>query len=244
MCDLLTNIFKKKFSCIKCKSEYGTKFQIKQHFNRKNSCNGNEDMSKYIIETLFTSCPKCSMQIKTITSINFMQKHLDICKYEQPNTIINNNNTNNNTNNIQININLRSFTDPVLNHLNYEEKLILDRPRILEKLHFNPNVPENHSLKYDSLKNNFRIYIKNDKYVEVPFDQIISKIAVSLDNAQTYMLDKEFLDSSEHDKASTRINRTYSEYEKNNESKYIQIIKDGSTIVERTHKLIELQNID
>ena len=72
-------IFKKRYACSVCLLEFNKKSNILKHFEKQFTCkhNTDDDPNLYIVETLFTNCPYCTLQIKTIAESNFMKKHLD-----------------------------------------------------------------------------------------------------------------------------------------------------------------------
>jgi len=76
---LSTNPSKKRFTCSKCNMEFGYKTNINTHLKRKISCVEGDNSTPTCIITLFTNCQFCSVQIKTGTAVNFMEKHLEIC---------------------------------------------------------------------------------------------------------------------------------------------------------------------
>ncbi len=77
------NIISKKYTCYKCKTGFGRKEHIDNHFKRKKSCVEGDDSIPTCITTLFTACQFCSEQVKTETTTNYMEKHLKICTFKK-----------------------------------------------------------------------------------------------------------------------------------------------------------------
>ena len=97
------------------------------------------------------------------TEIKELRKEVELLKNKQPNTTINNGNTNienqqianqNNNNNIIINCfgneNMDYITDKVIFHC--MNKIYGSIPLLIEKIHFDPDHPENHNVKIPNKK--------------------------------------------------------------------------------------------
>ncbi len=230
---------KKRFTCSGCDAEFATKQHIKSHMAKKNRC-CSSNIELNVIETMFTSCPFCLDQIKTITNKNFMKEHLKECifKDQHINSVIqlDQSTTINNTFNI---INLNSYSNPNMDCLQYNPKLITNRAYIYKSIYFNKDYPENNSILFDSENNVIRLYDNNEKYSTVKLDELQDKISTPLDRAQDYLLRTGIDDQDEFKKIDNLITETYSEEERKNRDKYIQITIDHKKIPEDTKRKIE-----
>ncbi len=125
----MTNHIKQRYSCSGCFEEFTVKGNITNHLKRKIPCTLNTELK--CIKTMYTSCSFCFGQVKTNTTVNFMDKHLDKCMFKDRSlnySKINNNtinNTINNTTNNTINIiNFDSDPNYIINYLKNNPELI------------------------------------------------------------------------------------------------------------------------
>ena len=108
-----------------------------------------------------------------------IKKELEELKKNSNNTINNNNSHNNIVNNNTININ--NYGDENLKHLsNKDFAKLLDGiynavPKLIEKIHFDPNHPENQNIKYTNQRSPYLKVIKDNKW------QLVSKKEELLD---------------------------------------------------------------
>jgi hypothetical protein len=67
-------------------------------------------------------------------------------------------------------------------------------PKIIERIHFDPNHPENHNIKVTNKKLNYAEIIKDNKWITTNKSQIIEKM---IQNGYD-LLDEKYQDSKEH----------------------------------------------
>lgn len=144
-------MYKKRFSCSGCDTEFCHKATANSHIKRKNGCSDSSKEPLQVIETLTTSCPYCSETVKTMTSTNFMEKHLKKCANKpDKNTSSTDMNPYTPTSvpkgiTIDIQNNRKNFgpntTDMVCGS------------SILRIIYTNPFTPEKHVFEYDSINN-------------------------------------------------------------------------------------------
>ncbi len=225
-----TNPAKKRFSCSKCNMEFGHKTNINTHFKRKTSCVEGDNSIPACVTTLFTNCQFCSAQIKTETNVNFMEKHLEICRNKNTITTINYNTTINNTNYIQLN----SYERPALSHLKFSKNLLMSRQQILKQVNFNPDIPENHNIIFDPETAMYKVYKNNSYFDTVTYEKLLPLLDFPLDKAQEYMIDNSGMIGKELEALRNEVDASYSELEKANKRQYGQIIKDNSKIALKT----------
>ena len=155
------------FLCIKCNKSYKVKKNLIAH---ESKCKGIDSLT----------CPKC---MKSFSTRKTKSRHIkrDTCKARSivharvpniqniTNNITNNTNidnsiTNNNTNNIIIN----NFGSERIDYLTFDNLQEIFRkginnsiPSLIKEKHFNPNFPENNTIKPNK-KNNTKCFIRKD----------------------------------------------------------------------------------
>ena len=160
-----------EFSC-SCGYTNSQKANVVRHINRKNKCSDDPRLIEKEIKIVCKYCnkefktkPNLQKHLKTCKEYKLVQhslinekdnkiaeleKKLVIAESKGNNTYITNNTVNNtvNNNNIQVN----SYNNPDRSKLTPEKmSYFLDRnllsvPRMVEFLHFNPDIPQNHSM--------------------------------------------------------------------------------------------------
>jgi hypothetical protein len=159
-----------KFSCSVCSYTSFRKNDVEKHFNKKNKCgNGIPEIIEIPVDI------KCEFCNKLFTTNSSMKRHIKTCKINdkikeledklaQKSNIITiiDNSTNTNIKQNFITIQLRPHDDPKLpdniSELNdiYEEAW--DKKKsvqtFIERIHFNPDIPENHNMCITNLRTN------------------------------------------------------------------------------------------
>jgi len=198
-----------KFKCSVCNYESFRKDDVQKHINKKNKCgNGIPTITIISIDV------KCNLCNKFFTTMPSMQRHMKICKanktnleielmekdkkiIELENKLAQNSTTNNNINtNIQnnyITIQLRPYTDPKLpediDDLNDIYEDAWDKKKsihtFIERIHFNPDMPENHNMCITNLRTNLAKVFTGQgwetKDQNKLLDEIISRCSRELD---------------------------------------------------------------
>ncbi len=188
-----------EFSCSICNYTSWQKAHIQKHFNNKNSCNG------VIVENrVDIYCEYCDRKYKTRPNL---RKHLKTCKIKKdqeqdekdkriaeleaklakaeakagPQTVINNY--------IQVNVNgyrqtsLEHLTDNQYSHA--IKRMIYSVPQMIENVHFDPRVPENHNIYISNIKNKYAMVYDGSKWRSKPQDQVIDQLI----NDQEYAIE-------------------------------------------------------
>ena len=152
------------------------------------------------------------------------------------NTTNNNDNSTNTTNNIETqnviivnsfgNENTEYLTDRIVS------KLIKDGPftclpKIIERIHFNPEHPENHNIKVTNQKNNYAKIIQDNKWVTTNKKQAIEKM---IQNGYD-ILEEKYQDNKEsmNDFKKERFENFQYKYE-NNDKELMRTMRDGVDI--------------
>ena len=129
-----------------------------------------EEKSK---ETEQSAVDKVELKQLRAQVIELLEKNADLQERldkSVTNNITNNNTTNNNTtNNNTINININAFGNENLDYLTEKkiirclEQVYKSLPALLEKIHFDPNHPENHNIKITNKKLPYASIMGKDK---------------------------------------------------------------------------------
>ena len=125
-----------------------------------------------------------------------MKLEIEELKKNKGHTNITNNNTVNNT------ININNYGDENLNHLKSKDFANLLNgiygavPKLIEKIHFDPEHPENHNIKYTNQKSPYLKIIKDSKW------QLVNKKQELLDliDNKCYLLKEKYYDILEKNK--------------------------------------------
>jgi len=196
-----------EFSCSICSYRTDKKANIERHINNKRKCGIGTPI---IIEIPVTI--NCNFCKKTFTTVASMKRHLKICKIKKEQTeeeiakkdeqirelkeklaeaskkIINN--TTNNTNIINnnfITVQLRPYNDPKLPEDMddiYEDAWSKKKSisTFIERIHFNPDLPENHNICITNLKSKLVKVFTEQGWVTKDQDNIINEIIITTDH--------------------------------------------------------------
>lgn len=133
----------------------------------RKSCKGKFVEKDKVIETLQKEVAELKHIVNEMrTSSSSIVPTGNVTQTTNNNTTINGNNTQNNIENQQINITINNFGEESTQHLTPEflRNCILNPTRefknLITEIHYNPDVPENHNLRFKSSKRNtFEKYI-------------------------------------------------------------------------------------
>ena len=144
--------------------------------------------------------------------------------------------TQNNTTNNHINIIVKSFGHENTDHLT--DKIIYRLiqtapftcvPQLIEKIHFDPDHPENHNIKITNKKMNYAEIIKNNKWVTANKQKVIDEIIQNSYN----ILDEKYTGykGSMSEKRQERFDKFQEKYENNDYELHCNIKKDVDLII-------------
>ena len=151
-----STILDNKYNCLYCNKKLSRSDSLQRHLNickKKLECEQlvlhNKDME---IEEKNKKIKELEEKIKTKGDTNIV------------------NNTNNTNNTINNNIHINNYGDENLKHLRSKDFANLLTgiysavPKLIEKIHFDPEHPENHNIKYTNKKLPYLKVMKNDKW--------------------------------------------------------------------------------
>jgi hypothetical protein len=150
------------FKCKYCDQCYKHKSSLSKHI--KYSCNKNktEDLTE-LVRLLNLQLEHKDKQLETQSKqIEKLMEKLEINTYTNSNNTIINNVTNN--------INLLNYKDTDTSHLtNVDYKKCVEQAsrcvlKLIEKVHFNPDKPENMNIYISNMKNNYMMMYKENKW--------------------------------------------------------------------------------
>ena len=153
----ISNLFKCKY----CEQCYKHKSSLSKHI--KYSCNKNktEDLTE-LVRLLNLQLEHKDKQLETQSKqIEKLMDKLEINNYT---------NSNNTTINVTNNMNLLNYKDTDTSHLtNVDYKKCLKEAsrcvlKLIEKVHFNPDKPENMNIYISNMKNNYMMMYKENKW--------------------------------------------------------------------------------
>lgn len=151
-----------------------TKVEIKCEY-----CNKTYSLKKNLIRHQKDSC-KAKLQIlqKKLNEAEDKIKELESIK---PTTIINDNSTTNNTVNNNIIINITPYNDPNLEGAQryYKEaikKIFMSVPTIIERIHFNTDLPENHNICITNYRSKLAKVFNGREWKTMDEDHLIDEL--------------------------------------------------------------------
>jgi len=170
-----------EYSCSICQYTSNKKQHVINHINRKKTCGpGIREVIEIPVEII---CEFCQKNFSCSTSLKYHVKNTcknkdDILKQrikqleeelKESRKVINNNNNNINNNTVNINITVNNYEDTSLEKLTDKmyNKIIRGAeeaykiiPRLIQDIHFNPNIKENHNIYLSNRS-------KNNKHLQV-----------------------------------------------------------------------------
>jgi len=163
---IVNSIENEMFSCKYCGQKYKHKQSVTKHIKYSCTKNKTEDLTELVrLLNLQLEQQKSEFQSQLQTQTKQIEKLMD--KLE-----INNYTNSNNTiiNNVTNNINLLNYKDTDTSHLtNIDYKKCLEKAsrcvlKLIEKVHFNPDKPENMNIYISNMKNNYMMMYKENKW--------------------------------------------------------------------------------
>ena len=195
-----------EFSCSLCNYKTGKKDHIKRHINNKTKCGeGIPEILEILVEII---CEYCN---NTFASKPNLKRHLKTCKVKKKNleevvenledkvnkleqqlskqstsTTINNNTTNNTINN-NIIIQITPYNDPNLEGVEryYKEaikKIFMSVPTIIERIHFNKLMPENHNICIKNYRTKLAKVFTGTEWKTMDEDHLIDELVNTYEN--------------------------------------------------------------
>ena len=153
------------FSCKYCGQKYKHKQSVTKHIKYSCTKNKTEDLTELVrLLNLQLEQQKNEFETKLQSQTKQIEKLMD--KLE----INNYTNSNNTTINVTNNINLLNYKDTDTSHLTYNDynKCLKQASRcvlkLIEKVHFNPDKPENMNIYISNMKNNYMMMYKGNKW--------------------------------------------------------------------------------
>ena len=236
------------FSCSKCNYTSSIKANIKKHISNKNKCG--EGISEIIEVPVDINCEHCNKTFATGPSMKRHLKICKVKKSNieeelknaqtkikeleeanrqlvaaKPTTI--DNSTVNNNNIVTINFNLTSWKDP-----NYPEnmdrfyreavkKLFMSVPKLIELIHFNTDMPENHNICIRNFRTKVAKVYNGKEWQTMDEDRLLN------DLINTYEGELEsWAEDEEHPKRKAYIEKYNENKERDGKSKVLKDLKD------------------
>lgn len=187
-----------EFKCSGCNYTSTNKHCILKHINKTNKCNKDAELFISTIN-IDVICEFCNKNFNTIPSMN---RHLKVCKVKKENISKENeilkekvkdlekeneilkavaNKPTIGTQNNQFNIILTAYNNPNLKdiekHLKASvKKLFLAVPTLVEKVHFNKDIPENHNLVIKNARTKLAKVFNGKKWTTIDEEQLLDEL--------------------------------------------------------------------
>jgi hypothetical protein len=183
-----------EFSCSKCNYSSDIRENVVRHINKKIKCGNDPEIIKNNIEIC---CEFCKKTLKFKSSL---VRHLKVCKVKKINlekeleiekkknnelekklavaealskkpTTINNNLT----------INLTAYNNPNLENIekylkSSVKKLFLAIPTLVEKIHFNNDIPENHNMCIKNARSKLAKVFNGKKWTTIDEEELLNEL--------------------------------------------------------------------
>jgi hypothetical protein len=162
---IINSVENESFSCKYCEQKFKFKQSMYRHIKYTCTKNKTEDLTELVrLLNLQLEQQKNEFETKLQSQTKQIEKLMD--KLE----INNYTNSNNTTINVTNNINLLNYKDTDTSHLtNNDYKKCLEQAsrcvlKLIEKVHFNPDKPENMNIYISNMKNNYMMMYKENKW--------------------------------------------------------------------------------
>jgi hypothetical protein len=172
--------------CKYCEKTYANKYSLEKHVKtcKKNTDNLFDKSSvEYLQQQIKEQSKKIKEKDKQIKEQSKQIKELKQQLIQKPGTV-NNTTINNNT------IVLLSFDNADRSHLTDEKKYYLlcrkfmSIPYLIKEIYFNPNVPQNHNIKLNNMRDNLISLHIDNKWIKTDKNEVIEKL---LDSNERYL---------------------------------------------------------
>jgi hypothetical protein len=184
-----------KFSCSLCNYSSDVKSNVIRHITKKSKCSpGNAEIIELKVDIRCEFCDKLfttkshliqHLKVCKVKKINLekevkikdekikeLEKEVDVLKAvsKKPNNIIINNN-----------VNLTSYNNPNLKDIDkFFEKCIKKQfmciPKLVELIHFNSELPENHNLLLTNFRSDIMKAYKGNKWQTIGFEELTNEL--------------------------------------------------------------------
>ena len=160
---IVNSVENENFSCKYCGQNYKHKQSVTKHIKYSCTKNKTEDLTELVrLLNLQLEQQKNEFETKLQTQTKQIEKLMEKLEI--------NNYTNSNNTIINVNINLLNYKDTDTSHLtNVDYKKCLEKAsrcvlKLIEKVHFNPDKPENMNIYISNMKNNYMMMYKENKW--------------------------------------------------------------------------------
>ncbi len=166
-----SNIIKlpdEKVTCDICDKEFSSKRSLKSH---SLICIVSPEKYKQIISELRQKNEELVLQLKTITNTN-----------NNTNGVVINNNSIDNSINNNVSIFINNYKDTTTKHISHSEimycmkRCMMAVPYMIEKIHFDKNVPENHNVCISNHKEKKALIKQNGEWISKNGRELVSSI--------------------------------------------------------------------
>lgn len=187
-----------KYKCGRCGFKTSRKGDIKRHIKRVITCYPLlEDILPIILEEEESNKINCKYCKKDISELNIKRHELncvtknekiikekdeEIKKLEQKIQLLENTTVINNITNNNIIININGYKKTSFEHLSDKQynkaigRLLMSVPQLIEDVHFNPKMPENHNIYISNIQNKYAMVYDGKNWETKDQERVINEL--------------------------------------------------------------------
>jgi hypothetical protein len=222
----------KTFSCSECGYQNDQKYTVERHVTKK--CEGakieiisieikcnyckKEYTTRSSLKRHIKSCQKKTVE-KQAKEIEELRRQLEEAKSQPPQTVVNQ----------YIQVNVNGYRQTSFEHITDRQykraisRMIYSVPQMIENVHFDPKVPENHNIYISNIKNKYAMVYDGEKWCSKPQDQVIDQLI----NDQEYAIEEWLGEGEKFPKEMKKFNEYLNKKEQSTKSDEIkQVIKE------------------
>ena len=173
---------RKLAKCKYCKKEFSRKDSLPRHLKTCKEKLKDDEEKKNLLDLINILNMKLDEKDKQIEKKDKQFEEIINKKDQQIDELIKKAGINIGTQNIQQNINILAYNNTDISHLTDQDYLKCLKhsnfciPHLIEKIHFNPQKPENHNIYISNLKNNYAMIYDGNKWALKDRDDEINKL--------------------------------------------------------------------
>jgi chromosome condensin MukBEF ATPase and DNA-binding subunit MukB len=222
-----------KLCCLFCEKSFSTRGNLLNHIKEiclvKKTLDNEKDLILKIQSDKINEL-KSIYNENSNNVIDIMNEQMESIKREidilKNNKSTKTNTINNTTNNITINnpiitnnlnITINSFGQEKLDHITeadykkYLNSFFKGLSNLIEKIHFDENVPENHNISFTNLRSKYINIYDNNKWITIDKNEIVDKII----SKKYDLLNDKFEELKENNKLNNKITNNFEEFQEN-----------------------------
>ncbi len=191
----------KEYFCSNCGYSSDIKNHVEKHIKKKSGCGEKPTLQIRNVAITCKYCEKCFNSKRSLKE--HIKKSCKILKKDEAERLRKENEElklklavseakPQTVNNIVINVNVNGYRQTSFDHLtdrHYKRaisRMIYSVPQMIENVHFDPKVPENHNIYISNIKNKYAMVYDGEKWCSKPQDNVIDQLI----NDQEYAIEE------------------------------------------------------